>query len=387
MKLHFNPLFLLGIASFNCEPLLFSDCQELHDLPQEAYEYHVLNAMDKAAEDIPFVESDDPDLEKMIQPFVLETKKIEITCCPGAFNPTITRWNGGILLGFRIRNLKTGATNQIGLNWMDENFNLLGPAQLLNMPVGHLCEVSKLQDPRLISIDDRLYVSFSEMMEGVFDRDIRRMYVAEVIHDGKYFHTNNPSCFTSYEGENPQRWEKNWITFDYNGNLMMIYSPIPHRIFRPLLGKGKCETIASSWASVQWPWGQLRGGTPALKIGNEYLSIFHSSKYMKSKQSLGKNIAHYFMGAYTFSAEPPFEITRISKTPIVGKDFYNGPAYKTWKPLRVVFPCGLIADDNYLWIAYGKQDYEIWIAKIDKKALLESLVPVTSIIETKNENP
>ena len=111
-------------------------------------------------------------------------------------------------------------------------------------------------------------------------------------------------------------------------------------------------------------------------IDGEYLAFFHSSTYMSTVHSKGRVIQHYFMGAYTFAAEPPFELTRISPEPIVGKDFYKGREYTTWKPLRVVFPCGFVFNDRFIWIAYGRQDHEVWIAKLDKKKLFDSLIPV-----------
>jgi len=98
---------------------------------------------------------------------------------------------------------------------------------------------------------------------------------------------------------------------------------------------------------------------------------------MASTHSEGKTIYHYFMGAYTFSNDPPFEITAISPKPIIGKHFYTGIAYKPyWKPIRCVFPCGYISDEEFIWIAYGREDHECWVAKLDKKRLLDSLVPV-----------
>jgi predicted GH43/DUF377 family glycosyl hydrolase len=82
------------------------------------------------------------------------------------------------------------------------------------------------------------------------------------------------------------------------------------------------------------------------------------------------------MGAYTFSPEPPFEVTRISPSPIVGKNFYHGVTHRTWKPLRVVFPGGFVSDEKHVWIVYGRQDHEVWAAKLDKQKLLQSLIPV-----------
>ena len=85
-------------------------------------------------------------------------------------------------------------------------------------------------------------------------------------------------------------------------------------------------------------------------------------------------MVHYFMGAYTFSPDPPFSITSMSPEPIVGEDFYVGPSYKTWKPMRVVFPGGFIAAEKYIFVVYGKQDHEMWVVKLDKEKLLRSLI-------------
>ena len=116
----------------------------------------------------------------------------------------------------------------------------------------------------------------------------------------------------------------------------------------------------------------MRGGTPGIPIdGNQYLSFFHSSKEIPTLHSNREPILHYFMGAYTFALHPPFEITQISPKPIVGKGFYKGAIYDPyWKPVRVVFPCGLIVEGNFIWVAYGRQDHEIWMVKLDKCGLL-----------------
>jgi predicted GH43/DUF377 family glycosyl hydrolase len=147
-------------------------------------------------------------------------------------------------------------------------------------------------------------------------------------------------------------------------------------------GTGLCDTICTSKGSIVWEWGELRGGTPALydEEAGEYLAFFHSCMNMATVHSDGEKVLHYFMGAYTFSREPPFQITRISPEPIVGKGFYHGEIYEPyWQPVRVVFPCGYFADGQYVWISYGRQDHELWVVKIDKRALLESLIQVTTL--------
>ena len=98
---------------------------------------------------------------------------------------------------------------------------------------------------------------------------------------------------------------------------------------------------------------------------------------MSTVHSEELDMPHYFMGAYTFSQHPPFEITKISPEPIVCHGFYDGLKYKPyWKPVRVVFPCGYIMNEHYIYVSYGRQDHEIWVIKLDKHKLKNSLIPV-----------
>jgi len=208
-----------------------------------------------------------------------------------------------------------------------------------------------------------------------FNGEVRRMLIGIIEQEGEDFVVNSSECLLRFDGVREARSEKNWVPFDYNGTLHLAYSIVPHKILSPL-GSSNCATVSATLPPVKWNWGVLRGGTPALLDGEEYLAFFHSVKTMATVHSEGINMPHYFMGAYTFSAEPPFHITRISQEPIVGRSFYAGPAYKTYRPVRVVFPGGYVADEKFVWILYGRQDHEIWVVKIDKKALLGSLTPL-----------
>ncbi len=315
------------------------------------------------------------DLEDMVQDFVLETKRIEVPGFPDIFNPSIIEWDGSLLLSFRIYS-PNGSAGQIGLVRLDENGNQIGPGQILDIPFTDAYCHAKRQDPRLISFNHRLYIVYNNHLKTIINREIRRMLVAEILSDGQSFYVEKSDIFMNFEGESPTRNEKNWVPFSYRDQLMLAYSINPHKIFRPMLGTEFCESFSTSEAKMKWDWGALRGGTPALKIGDQYLAFFHSSKNLPTVHSDGKTILHYFMGAYTFSSEPPFEIQAISPEPIVGKRFYHGPACKTWKPQRVVFPCGFVLLGDTAWVSYGRQDHEVWLVKIDVKKLLESLVPV-----------
>lgn len=309
------------------------------------------------------------DLEGNIQDFVLETKRIIIPGYPDAFNPSIIEWNGRILLSFRTRNLNTERASLIGFVWLDKDFSLISDPVLLEIDGEHI------QDPRLIMLAQHLYMAYSDLYYTT-KGSMRRMCLAEVMTDGARFFVTGPEFLLEFEGED-RKFEKNWVPFVYNDFLLLSYTISPHKVFLPLFGEGRCTTFSTTKAeTTTWKWGEIRGGTQALMIGDRYLGFFHSSIEMKSQQSEGNKIPHYFMGAYTFSDNPPFNLMEISPTPIIGPRFYNGKVHKTWKPLRVVFPGGFIFDDTHIYVAYGRQDHEVWIVKLDRAGLMESLRPL-----------
>jgi predicted GH43/DUF377 family glycosyl hydrolase len=306
----------------------------------------------------------DIDLEKMAQDYVLEIKQLHIPNYPTACNASIVRWQDTLILSFNAYSMgKEDQPDLMGLAILDENFNITGNPQILDVPK------NLWQDARLVVLNEALYLVFN----GAVDRGVRRTFIAQAYFNGIKFSIKPPKAFLNFPGENPNQWERNWIPFVFNDTLFLATHLSPHRILRPILGSSTCEEVASSDFSSSWVWGIPKTGTTALLDGNHYLGIFHSVKVMSSIHSEEKPIQHYFMGAYIFENEPPFKITAISKDPIIGKDFYHGSEYSMCKPCRVVFPCGFIMDEKFIWVVFGRQDHEIWMAKLDKQGLYENM--------------
>jgi predicted GH43/DUF377 family glycosyl hydrolase len=305
-------------------------------------------------------------LEDRVQDFVLETKQIIIPGVNRVWNASIARWKGKFLLACRIN------LYGIGLVWLDDEFNPITPLQKLEIPNQIPNVFSREMDPRIIVIDKHLFLVYSNTRIRENGGQGIRMFVTQIHFDDNAFTADPAECLDFFETNRDHPREKNWVPFAYDGKLLLAYSLKPHRIFQPI-GNGKCETLASTLGDINWKWGYLRGGTPAVLDGDHYLAIFHSSSKMRSIQAEGEAARHYLMGAYTFSSEPPFEIKSISPEPIIGKDFYQ--PYKK-ASMRVVFPCGLLVSKKFAWITYGKHDHELWVVKLDKKGLLETLVPV-----------
>lgn len=314
------------------------------------------------------------DLLDLVDSFVLEEKQIKIPEFPTAFNPSILRWTNSVLLSFRIYDYKKKKANRIGFVWLDEELNQISKPMEIQFRTTTPGFYSKYQDPRLISWKGRLHIVFNNQLIKNVAHEVRRMNVAEVFFDGSEFYIDTIDPVLDYDLQISSRSEKNWVPFIWEDQLFLSYSLNPHRIMQ--YDPSYLKVFSQTEKKLKWDWGTLRGGSPAELVDGEYLGFFHCSKSMRTVQSSGKSIPHYFMGAYTFSNDPPFDLKKISKKPIFGKTFYQPPYYKTWKPLRVVFPGGFIHDENFIWIAYGRQDHEVWVAKLDKKLLFKSLKDV-----------
>jgi len=320
------------------------------------------------------------DLNSLAQDFVLETKRVEVPGYPYAFNPSMVRWRNFILMSFRtIPDPKKPFTCWIGVILLDQEFNPIGDAQILSTRDQESPVPPRGEDARLFFIGDKLYIAYSDNPYPKITGGGFRMVLGELVYGNGLFSIHELRRLEDFEGRREDLREKNWVPFEYNGRLHLAYSISPHRIFYPVPGTSTCKTVAETATSISCDWGILRGGTSALPIETgEYLSFFHSVKRMATVNSKEKEVNHYFIGAYTFSSKPPFQILRCSPCPIVGPGFYSGASYKPyWGSILCVFPAGLIIDSNFIWISYGRQDHEIWVAKLHKQKLLDSLIPVS----------
>src|SRR5579863_1410807 len=101
------------------------------------------------------------DLEERIQDFVLETKKIEIPGYPLALNASMIRWNGAILMSFRvIPDRRSSFTSLLGLIWLDDDFTPISEPQILATRTSQDVSPSRAGDGRLVAVGERLYIVY-----------------------------------------------------------------------------------------------------------------------------------------------------------------------------------------------------------------------------------
>lgn len=308
-------------------------------------------------------------------------KKVFFRAFPQAHNPSLIDTEWGILMTFRwVPDSAAPWISQIGIVLLDDNFNPKSEPQFLNTRLMGSHIPSQSEDARVCSCDGRLYVVYNDNPKLVNPTaDQRRdMYVAELIYANGFFELSEPLKVVHKNKYHQVKWQKNWVPFAWENKLLLSYSIIPHEVLLPDMESGLCSPLVAApfkntgW---KWGWGSVRGGTPALLFDGEYLAFFHSSIVTDSSFSQGEAMHHYFMGAYTFSADPPFTVTKITERPLVAKLFYEPSSYDK----RVVFPGGFIERDDCFYLAYGKDDQEMWIATIDKKKLKQLLTPIESL--------
>lgn len=186
-----------------------------------------------------------------------------------------------LLLSFDAYTKENNEPDQIGLVFLDDEFNVISEPQILNLPR------NLWQDPRLITIEERLYLVFN----GAINNDgLRRMFVTRVNYDNGKFKVDAPEALLHFPGEKAGQWERNWIPFVNCNTLFLTYSLNPHRILQPILGTQRCEEVSSTTFSSEWNWGTPKPGTAAHLDGNHYLALFHSTKVMSTIHSEGEAI-------------------------------------------------------------------------------------------------
>jgi len=307
---------------------------------------------------------------------VLETRSIDVRNVLAPHNPALVKSGSGYDLFFRYDKPSSKARylpffSHIGVVSLDEQFRQEEKEfRKIELPNGYT------EDPRAVWVGDQFYLIFNTL--DLEQPPGRSMCLANL--DPSTYRVN----YTTMLDMNLKQVEKNWPPFAYSLNnedpkLFFEYQISPRKIISlPDPQKNDLKNIvlprSSAYLSLPWEktWGTIRGGTPALKIGDEYLSFFHSSFSEKG------GLYWYVMGAYTFQAEPPFAVTSISSRPILFRGIFDTPITNTADfGKRVIFPSGFViekrGDRELIQLACGENDSGIKIVTLDKQVLLDGL--------------
>ena len=307
---------------------------------------------------------------------VLRSKEINIRNVVAPYNPSIIENEIGYLLFFRYdvinQMCNSGFYTYIGCAQLDKNFDQTEEEYTIIDTGSKFSE-----DPRIVRTGDDVYLFFND--EHPCGRiNGRTMRVAKIdLKDRTLDYTTNLDLQI-------QHIEKNWVPFEYIGEnnkaeLYIEYFMNPHKILK--LADPRVNSIehlsfpeTSAFQRLSWPkiWGAPRGGSAARKIGDQYLSFFHSSFTDR------RGNHWYLMGAYSFEAKAPFRITKISHYPILFEGIYTTPYMNTaCNNKQIIYPTGFCFEEkdgkNLIHVTCGENDCAIKVVTIDQTELLKSL--------------
>lgn len=224
------------------------------------------------------------------------------------------------------------------------------------------------EDPRAVVFDGKVHVSFAYWIHNqpmlikqiltVLSPDMKTFQeVAQPVYRG-----------TDQFPEQMSNMEKNWLWFDHDDVLHCIYHMNPMVVF---VWKGKriSNVYRSEQATLPWKFGNPRGGTPPLRVGNEYITFFHSHlKYMDGDRPRRR----YHMGCAAFSATTPFMMTRITTKPLLSGSEYD---HRAFGGPPCIFPCGSVQmKDGSFLVTFGVNDENCGWIRIPEADLNQRMV-------------
>jgi predicted GH43/DUF377 family glycosyl hydrolase len=240
-------------------------------------------------------------------------------------------------------------------------WNLVGnvPTNGFPLHLPHITAGDNYEDPRAIVHRGNVHVSYCNVIAGCYAHQVIVNLAGN--HAIRPQFGNNADCPSKNLGH-----EKNWIWFSHNDELHFIYQSMPHMVVS-IHDSGAINKVYMSPkmpdSKKEWKFGQHRGGTPPIKVGDEYFCFFHSSLPFG-------NTRRYYAGAYAFEAKPPFKITRVTKKPILMGSLND---IKNHASPPVVFPCGSHFDGKEWLVVGGMNDVKCFWIKIPHDELLKLL--------------
>lgn len=292
--------------------------------------------------------------------FVNYGRAMEIGTNPRFFNAGLVEHGGSLWLVSRKAEDVQGSHHGMNSLWAFRLGGDMRPIAGLKIPLCGPYRNQHFEDPRITKWQGRLWLSFCTFVvnpdytwHGAHQGTAMLMddWNVSSMHDPLYG-ANGGSVLQNTGNE------KNWLWFEHESELMCVYMTHPHTVLRWTFG----PTVAESFSTEanhfdRWKHGHARGGTPPVRVGDEYWSFFHSS--LDGQAFNGKR--RYYMGAYAFEAKPPFSVTRVSLKPLLIAS-EKDPFHPTLP--AVVFPSGAVLRDGEWTVSMGVNDCATAIIRI-----------------------
>jgi predicted GH43/DUF377 family glycosyl hydrolase len=306
------------------------------------------------------------DSSKLIQSYPdFKGNKVNVT---NWLNCSFIEFNNKKYFAYRMESTPFCTRMKIGLCLLDENMQPIEGSNVLPTLYSNLKSATlqgkqsfpqsfHVEDPRFFIFNEELYLSYTDGYQMA-----QAKINPETLQAEESFYIDKP---------NARRTEKNWTFFEHENKLKGVYSICPHVVLN-MNGSLHKEEANIEWKH-EWSWGELRGGTSPVKVGDHYLSFFHSAKSLQYRKRPSRQ---YFMGAYMFEACYPFTPIYISKEPLLTGELVADQIPRLNNNIFVVFPSGQIRKDNSWVVSFGYNDFECRYVEISDEMLKDNLIEI-----------
>lgn len=121
---------------------------------------------------------------------------------------------------------------------------------------------------------------------------------------------------------------------------------------------------------MDWESGRVGAGAPPVRVNDGWLEIYHGNRHPTAPGEVGA----YYGGALLLDADKPETVLRRSAEPVLSPE--SDFEVSGFVP-NVVFPTGVVVDDDTFLIYYGAADECTALAEISQKELLATMDPVS----------
>ncbi len=225
------------------------------------------------------------------------------------------------------------------------------------------------EDPRMVTIDGRIYVTFT-----IFDTETLRMGVISMSKQDfikKSFDKWGELVILSSGTR-----EKNWTLFPekINGKFAVLHGIIDDDISRvrifytnslETLSQEKFKTIDPQKVPnklISWHVHTRSAGPPPIKTPYGWLILYHAHDADESHR--------YKLGAMLLDLNDPTKILHRSPHPIMEPD----ADYENNGKPGVIYVCGAVIKDGTLFVYYGGADKVVAVATTPLKEFIDALV-------------
>lgn len=238
----------------------------------------------------------------------------------------------------------------------DRNFNLLSQKEIIEDLARERiisCAVEGLEDCRLVRFNDQYW--FSCTTSDTNPTGNRQISLCK-LEDHHYPNTIYVERLIPLIGPDLNLCEKNWLPFENDGQLYLIYSFDPFIVFTPDLSTGNCEK-AIFYEPVK-DFSRFRGSAPPIPFDGGYLAVSH-------EVVLQADFTRCYLHRFVY-LDQTFQIKKVSKP-------------FTFKHQGVEFCCSSTVDHSgsQLILSVGIEDREAYLFFVDLETVRSLLMPIS----------